>query len=131
MKLTAKTITALILPPGKSDVIHFDADLPRFGYRLRQASGGKILRSWVVQYKKAGRSARVRIGDAAAIAAEAARAEARRILARVDLGEDPAADRRDRREKNRLSLQSGLSEHLEPRRPPQTNRQPHDQGRPR
>jgi len=129
MKLTAKTITALILPPGKSDVIHFDADLPRFGYRLRQASGGKILRSWVVQYKKAGRSARVRIGDAAAIAAEAARAEARRILARVDLGEDPAADRRDRREKDRLSLRSVIDEYLETRRPPQTDRERKDKGR--
>jgi integrase len=129
MKLTAKTITALILPPGKSDVIHFDDDLPRFGYRLRDASDGKILRSWIVQYKKAGRSARVRIGDAGAITAEAARAEARRILARVDLGEDPAADRRDRREKDRYSLRSVIDEYLETRRPPQTDRERKDKKR--
>ena len=129
MKLTAKAITVLILPPGKSDVIHFDEDLPRFGYRLRHASDGKILRSWIVQYKKAGRSSRVRIGDASVIPPEAARAEAKRILARVDLGEDPASDRRDRREKDRYSLHSVIDEYLETRRPPQTDRERKDKSR--
>jgi integrase len=128
MKLTGKTITALILPPGKSDVIHFDDDLPRFGYRLRQASNGKVLRSWIVQYKHGGRSSRVRIGGDV-IPAEAARAEAKRLLAKVDLGEDPASDRRDRREKDRYSLRSVIDEYLEARRPPQTDRERKDKAR--
>lgn len=129
MRLTAKTITALSLPPGKSDVIHFDADLPRFGYRLRLASDGKVLRSWVVQYKHGGRSSRVRIGAADVVPAEAARTEAKRLLAKVDLGEDPASDRRDRRAKDRYSLRSVIDEYLEARRPPQTDRERKDKAR--
>ena len=129
MRLTTKTTTALILPPGKSDVIHFDDDLARFGYRLRLASDGKVLRSWIAQYKHGGRSSRVRIGAADVIPAEAARAEAKRLLAKVDLGEDPASDRRDRRAKDRYSLRSVIDEYLEARRPPQTDRERKDKAR--
>jgi integrase len=129
MKLTAKTITALSLAPGDNDRIWFCEDLPRFGYRLRHASNGKVLRSWVVQYKHGGRSSRVRIGAADVIPAEAARAEAKRLLAKVDLGEDPASDRRARREKDRYSLRSVIDEYLEARRPPQTDRERKDKAR--
>jgi len=46
------------------------------------------------------------------LGAEAARAAAKKVLGRVALGEDPAADRRERRDKDRLSLRSVIDEYL-------------------
>jgi len=111
MKVTAKSVAALTLPADKSDVIHFDDALPRFGYRLRRSSG-KVLRSWVVQYRRGRRSPRIKIGSADVITAEAARAAAKKILAKVDLGEDPQSDRHDRRSKDKLTLRALVDDYL-------------------
>jgi hypothetical protein len=78
MKLNTKSITALEIGE-KADVIHFDEILPGFGYRLRRGAGGKILKSWIVQYRCAGVSRRYRIGPAEAVSAERARAAAFRL----------------------------------------------------
>jgi integrase len=130
MKLTAKTVTLVTLAPGEKDRIWFCEDLPRFGYRLRRShEGARVRASWLVQYKKAGRSPRIKLGDGGALGAEQARAAAKKVLARVDLGEDPASDRRDRREKDRYSLRSVIDEYLEMRRPPQTDRERKDKSR--
>jgi len=130
MKLTAKTITTLTLAPGENDRIWFCEDLPRFGYRLRRShDGGKVRASWLVQYKKAGRSPRIKLGDGGVLSAEQARAAAKKALATADLGGDPASDRRDRREKDRYSLRSVIDEYLETRRPPQTDRERKDKTR--
>src|SRR6516162_4699076 len=91
MKFTAKTIAALTLPPGKADHFEWDDDLPRFGYRLR-ASGDKVARSWVVQYRHHGQSRKMTFD--AVLSLEQARGEAKRILALVALGEDPATDKK-------------------------------------
>ena len=56
MKLDAKTIAGLKLPDSKPDAIHFDDSLPGFGLRVR-ASGDEVRRSWIVQYRRAGRHA--------------------------------------------------------------------------
>jgi hypothetical protein len=56
MKLDAKTIVALDLA-GKRDAIFFDEELHGFGLRLR-ASGDRVLRSWVAQYRAGGRTRR-------------------------------------------------------------------------
>jgi hypothetical protein len=56
MKLDSKTVARLALPAGKSDVIVFDEFLPGFGLRLR-GTGGQVRKSWIVQYRRAGRSA--------------------------------------------------------------------------
>jgi Arm DNA-binding domain len=111
MKLDAKTVAELSLD-GKTDVIHFDADLAGFGYRIRLAAGGKVLRSWVVQYRRAGASRRLLLGSAGVLSAEQARAAAKKILARIALGEDPQADRAARRGKDRLSLRPLIDEYL-------------------
>ena len=58
VKLDAKSIAALKLD-GKTDAIHFDDSMAGFGYRLRRGAGGKVLRSWVVQYKRAGATRRI------------------------------------------------------------------------
>ena len=112
MNLTAKSVAALKLD-GKTDVIFFDDTLPCFGYRLRLSHDRtKVLRSWVAQYKRAGATRRITLGSAEVLGAEAARAAAKKVLGRVALGEDPAADRRERRDKDRLSLRSVIDEYL-------------------
>jgi integrase len=102
MKLDAKSVAALDLG-GKTDLIVFDDELKGFGYRLRSAAGGKVLRSWLVQYRRAGATRRLLLGAANVLTAEAARTAAKKALARVALGEDPQADRAERRSKDRLT----------------------------
>ena len=111
MKLDAKSIAALKLD-GKTDAIHFDDSMAGFGYRLRRGAGGKVLRSWVVQYKRAGATRRITLGSAEVLGAEAARAAAKKLLAKVALGEDPQAARVDRRGKDLLTMRSQAVEYL-------------------
>jgi integrase len=111
MKLDSKTVSALKLG-DKTDAIYFDDDLPGFGYRLRLGAGGKTLRSWIVQYRRAGASRRMLLGPAAVLSAEQARAQAKRVLARVALDQDPQADRVDRRGKDRLTVRGVVDEYL-------------------
>jgi integrase len=111
MKLTAKTVAALKLA-GKTDLIVFDAALPGFGYRLRIGAGGKLLRSWIVQYRRAGTSRRLLLGSAEVLGAEQARVMAKKVLGRIANGEDPQADRLERRDKDRVSLRSMADEYL-------------------
>ena len=82
MQLDAKTVASFALD-GKKDVIHFDSELKGFGHRLRVGADGQVMRSWVVQYRRAGGTRRVLLGSGAVLGAEAARAEARKLLARV------------------------------------------------
>lgn len=89
MKLTAKAIRSLKLPPDKSELIVFDDDLPGFGLRLRKAGS----RTWIVQYKVGERHRRMTLGSVAMLSAEKARKAAADVLAKVRLGKDPAAEK--------------------------------------
>jgi integrase len=89
VKLTAKTVRTLRLPPDVIDKVYFDEDLPGFGLRLR-ASG---VHSWMVQYSIAGRTRRIVLGLLTALDPGRARATAQNLLARVRLGHDPAAEK--------------------------------------
>jgi hypothetical protein len=111
MKLDAKTVATLDLG-DKRDAIFFDEGMPGFGYRLRLGSGGKVMRSWIVQYRRAGATRRILLGSAEVVGAEAARVAAKKLLAKVALGEDPQAERIDRRGKDKLSLRSVVDEYL-------------------
>ena len=97
MKLDSKSVAALDLPTGKTDVIHFDGELKGFGYRLRAAAGGKVGTSWLVQYRRAGATRRLLLGPGNVLSAEAARAAAKKTLAMVALGEDPQEGKVERR----------------------------------
>jgi integrase len=112
LKLDAKTVAALTLAAGKNDVIHFDSLLPGYGYRLRRAANGKVLRSWVAQYRINGKQRRPLIGNADVVSAEAARIAARKILAKVQLGQDPQADRLERRAKDVFSFAKVTADYL-------------------
>jgi integrase len=72
-----------------ADYFIWDDELPGFGLRVFQS--GK--RSYVVQYRTAGRTRRYTIGFHGAWTPETARREARILLGRVAQGENPAEER--------------------------------------
>ena len=96
---------------GKKDLIVFD-DMAGFGYRLRLGAGGKVQRSWIVQYRRAGGSRRIRLGSADVLSAEQARVLAKRILGQVASGEDPQGERIERRGKDRLTVGAVVADYL-------------------
>ena len=111
-ELTAKATAALTLPAGKTDVIFFDDEISGFGYRLRKGAGGKVLRSWVCQYRHGGSSRRLLFGAATVLGAEQARTMAKKALGRVANGEDPQAHKLDRRGKDKHTLKATVADFL-------------------
>ena len=63
MKLTTKATAAARLPTDKRDHIEWDEDLAGFGLRLR-ASGARVRRTFIAQYRANGRTRRVLLGSA-------------------------------------------------------------------
>jgi integrase len=112
MKLTAKAVAALTMPAGKNDLIMFDDAMPGFGFRLRTGAGGKILRSWICQYRHGGATRRLLLGSAEVLRAEQARTLAKKALGRVANGEDPQASKLDRRGKDRHTLKTVAADYL-------------------
>jgi len=64
---------------GAVDHVIWDDELSGFGLRVRK-SGHK---SWIVQYRRSGKQVKVSLGDVGSVSAEAARGEARAVLAAV------------------------------------------------
>ncbi|MGO9684806.1 MAG: Arm DNA-binding domain-containing protein, partial [Beijerinckiaceae bacterium] len=95
MKLTASTIRALALPPGLNDKTFWDEDVPGFGVRIR--AGGS--HTWVIQYKIGEKHRRLPLGPVAALDPGKARSTAKDLLAKVRLGQDPAGEKLERRQK--------------------------------
>ena len=112
MKLTAKAVAALTMPASKTDLIVFDDAMPGFGFRLRLGAGGKVLRSWVCQYRHGGATRRLLLGSAEVLGAEQARIMAKKALGRVANGEDPQASKLDRRGKDRHTLKAVVADYL-------------------
>jgi integrase len=108
MKLTKVAIARLALPPGKSDQIWFDDDLPGFGIRLR--AGGKAV--WVMQYRTAGGQRRETLGDIRKIDLEVARDTAKKRFAAVTLGADPAAEKAEADAKAKRTLGAVVEQYL-------------------
>jgi integrase len=111
MRLDTKTVSKLSLPSDKSDHIAWDGELRGFGYRLRRGARGQVLKTWVVQYRR-GRTRRVLLGSGDLLSAEQARHQAKKLLAKVALGEDPQADKTDRRQKDNYTLGALADEYL-------------------
>lgn len=111
MKLDADAIKNLELLPGKTDAIFFDDDLKGFGIRLR-SDGGGLHRTWIAQYRANGRTRRSKIGDVEKLNAAEARKAAKKMLAKVVLGNDPQAEKAKARLIAR-TLRSVADEYLE------------------
>ena len=111
MKLTAKNVAGLTLPPGKKDHIEWDDDIPRFGYRLRLSnSGDKVLRSWIVQYRRPGKQRKILLGSATVIGADMPEPQRRRSWPRSRSGQDPQAEKAGRLAAEKFTLSQGMIE---------------------
>ena len=86
--------------------------MPGFGFRLRVAAGGKINRTWVCQYRHGGATRRMLLGSAAVLGAEQARVMAKKALGKVANGDDPQADRQDRRDKDKHTFRTVVADYL-------------------
>jgi integrase len=87
-RFTDGNVERLSLPPGKTDHIEWDPELPGFGIRLRPGKS-----SYVVQYRVGTRQRRESLGDIRKTDLDQARKNARIRFAQVELGIDPAAER--------------------------------------
>jgi integrase len=113
MKLTRSTIGELTLPPGRTDHVHWDSDLPGFGLRLRGES-----RSWLIQYRVHGKQRRESLGDCRRVSLEDARKIAKKRFAAIELGVDPSAERAKARlaTNTALTLGATVARYLEAKR---------------
>jgi integrase len=108
------TVDALQLPPGKTDHVYWDPELPGFGLRLRGEH-----RRWVVQYR-IGTQQRRKSFDPRKVSLDDARKIARQHFAQAHLGQDPAADRvkaKAEAEAAKLTLKHVAARYLEARAP--------------
>jgi len=101
--------------PANGNRITYDATIKGFGVRVT-AAGAK---SFVLNYRAGGRERRITIGSFPAWNVKAARDQAATLRRRIDLGEDPMAERDEARA---APLLSGLweafeADHLSRRRP--------------
>lgn len=111
-RITKKSVDASV--PGEGDLYLWDEELRGFGVKITPA-GRKV---YLVQYRLGGRSGktrRVTIGTHGNITTDQARAEAKRILGKVAIGEDPAAERRQQKQRKTLGelLEAFVMEHVE------------------
>jgi integrase len=92
LKLDTKTVPGLVLKPGQGEAFVWDTELAGFGLRLQGRR-----RSYVAQYRANGHTRRVTLGSIDRLTPTQARDGARKILARVSLGEDPQSDKAAKR----------------------------------
>jgi integrase len=108
LKLTDGLVEAV--EPTERDVYLWDTALPRFGVRVTTAGA----RVYLIQYRAKGgqgegsKTRRITIGqhDGDLWNVTKARAAARKLLAPVDLGQDPFADRENEREARRQAAEA-------------------------
>lgn len=91
-KLT-DTIVRRLEPPQTGNRIHYDPMVKGFGVRITAAGA----RSFIVNYRVAGRERRITIGSFPDWSTVAARDEAKRLKQRIDRGEDPLEERQEER----------------------------------
>jgi integrase len=110
MKTTTKSVAAAALPAGRDDHVIWDDELPGFGLRLR-AGAGRVRKTFIVQYRTAGRSRRLLLGSADVLGAEQARAAAKKALAEVSLGGDPQGAKAAQR-RSEDSLRASIADYI-------------------
>lgn len=124
--LTKRGVSSL--PKVTRRTIFYDRDLSGFGLRISPSSKRAPTCSWIVEYRVGGgRSAQKRrmvIGDLGKLDPDHARREAKSILARVELGADPSAEReRSRRAESVADLiEIYIRDHVAVKRKPTTAR---------
>jgi integrase len=97
LKLDTRAIAGVTLDEGERERFCWDESLPGFGLKLWRKRDGSILRTFVAQYRAAGRTRRHSLGATAKVSLTAAREAAKRILGGAALGHDPAGEKRAKR----------------------------------
>jgi integrase len=97
--------------PGSTDNFAWDEKLTGFGLRERN---GK--RSWIIQYRHGHKQRRLKIGDAEKLTKAQARDLARKRLAEVVQGRDPAADKQQDRKDRKFTLGVIVADYLDVKR---------------
>jgi integrase len=117
LKLDAKTTAALTLSKGRDEDIAWDTEAEGFGFRLRRRADGGLHRTWIVQYRASGRSRRITVGSAERLTPAEARQAARKLLARVELGDDPQAEREAQRQQATQTFRAVAEAYLAAKQP--------------
>jgi integrase len=119
-----KSAISIELPKEKNDDILFDDRLIELGVlnknqrlkgralRIRRGSGGRIMHNWIIQYRAHGHARRMIVADAAKVSTAEGHKRAKKLLAKVELGGDPQAEKQARREKDSISLRGVVTEFL-------------------
>ena len=95
-KLTKQRVdAALRKPPASGESYVWDREIPGFGLRIRPSGAS----AYVLLYRFAGRSRRMTLGSGRVLTPDEARKLARQALAAVAAGRDPAAERKQARQK--------------------------------
>ena len=113
MKFTEKTIASLKLKAGQTDLFAIDEGLRGFTCRVRD-NGSK---TFLYQYKVAGRSRKVVIGSANVVSLADAKEIAGRYHARVMAGGDPFADKIDTVASRALSVGDLVNKYIAAQKP--------------
>jgi integrase len=100
---------------GAAEEFIWDSELDGFALRLRRRVNGDPLRNYVVQYRANGHTRRMTIKDV--VTPAQARKEARKVLAQVELGKDPQADKKLDRQQATHTVRSVVAAYLEARKP--------------
>jgi integrase len=93
-----------------TDRFEWDPKLTGFGKRSRDGR-----ETWIIQYRLGHKQRRMTIGTCAKLTQAQAREQARKRLAQVELGQDPAADKRQSRTEAKNTLRSVVAQYLEAR----------------
>lgn len=98
-KITKRSVDAI--QPAHADMFLWDTELPGFGLKVTP-KGRKV---YIVQYQRSRSvpSQRVTVGTHGTLAPEKAREQAKELLAHVQLGKDPAAERRRKRQERTIA----------------------------
>jgi integrase len=96
LKLTKRTIEAILAPAGEERVVIHDAEVKGFSIRISRGARVFYLYRWI-----GGRPQRIRLGTYPELTPEAARRLAEKSNGEVAQGKDLAAERRRRRQPNR------------------------------
>ena len=105
LRLTQRTLNDLACGPGQKDRLVFDDAQKGLAVRVL-ASGAK---NYLVQYTSAAGKRRIPLGSAGALTLSQARIAAGAMMAKVALGEDPAAERKAKAERDRLTLAAAVA----------------------
>jgi integrase len=108
VRLTKPVVDKLAIPAGKAEALFFDDALAGFGVRLR--AGGKKV--WILQFRVGTQQRRITIGSLQALDLETARTEARRLLAKAQLGHDPQAEKQEARAQAAQTLKANIGKYL-------------------